>query len=172
MVEKVLQKEKGGEAPALTYYDRSMQEQHERNLRAQRGKKVIKGKEIPWELNRQGIIRWYATHNDLALTNNNWEIFCHEIRHHSGKHRHQGGRNIFVIRGRGYTIIDGRRFDWKEGDLILLPFKKGGVEHQHFNLDVQPSRWVAFRHHPINNSVGDEKKQIEEFSLWKDKKQI
>lgn len=170
MVERELQKEKEVQTPPLTHYDKSMQDQNEIVRRARTGKRVVKAKEIPWELNRQGIIRWLATYDNFELANNNWELFCHEIRHHSGKHRHQGGRNIFVIKGRGYTVVDGRRFDWKEGDLILLPFKKGGVEHQHFTLDGQISRWVAFRHHPINNSVGDEKKQIEELPQWKNKK--
>lgn len=76
-----------------------------------------------------------------------WDVFEVEIPpgSHSGRHRHQGGIAIFIVEGRGYTVIDGRRHNWKAGDLVLLPFRPGGVEHQHFNADSkQSARYVPF----------------------------
>lgn len=136
-----------------------------KNLKAKRGKKLIKGKEMPWEINEQGVIRRYTFGQEL--TNDNWTIFCHEVRHHSGKHRHQGGKALFVIKGKGYSVVDGVRFDWQEGDLICLPVKKGGCVHQHFNVDGKPSRWVAMHTSPIFDLLGNAKEQLENFSMWK-----
>jgi gentisate 1,2-dioxygenase len=41
--------------------------------------------------------------------------------------------------------MDGVRLDWEAGDLMILPLKPGGVEHQHFNADPnEPCKWLAF----------------------------
>src|SRR5439155_811034 len=74
-----------------------------------------------------------------------WNVFVQDIRVHSGKHRHQGGLVIYIMEGEGYSVVDGERHDWEAGDLLLLPVKKGGVEHQHFNKDdAHPAKWIAF----------------------------
>lgn len=168
MVEKEALREKEAEIPAETTYDTNVQQYRDRNLQAKVGKKIIKAKETPFEINRQGIVRFYASEGFKHLTNDDWSIFCHEIRQHSGRHKHQGGINLFVIKGRGYTVVDGKRYDWSAGDLILLPIKKGGVEHQHYNLEGQPSRWVAFRNRRSYN-IGNFIEQRETFSMWKEK---
>ena len=90
------------------------------------------------------------------------------IHHHSGKHRHQGGLAIFVLEGAGYTVVDGKRYDWKAGDLILLPIKPGGVSHQHFNADPKkPARWLALITNSYRPHLGYEIVQIEDSPDWK-----
>lgn len=169
MIEKEIQREKEAEAPALTHYDESTQRLRSINERARKGIRVIRGKSKPWEINRQGIIHRYASIEDAELPNNNWTIFCHEVRQHSGRHRHPGGMNLFVVKGKGYTLVDGKKFDWSEGDLILLPLENGGVEHQHFNSDGSPSRWICLRHRTISDTTGHYHEQKENFMLWKEK---
>lgn len=51
----------------------------------------------------------------------------------------------------------------------MLNHKKGGVEHQHFNIDDKPSRWLAFMYYPLNKAVGWWMEQKENFSQWKEK---
>ena len=91
-------------------------------------------------------------------------MFKHEVRTKSGKHRHQGGLVIYVLEGKGYSVVDDERIDWEKGDLMLLPLKPQGVEHQHFNLQPgQPALWAAFI--PIAilwEHVGAELEQVEE----------
>jgi gentisate 1,2-dioxygenase len=73
-----------------------------------------------------------------------------------------------VITGKGYSVVDGERVDWQAGDLLLLPIKPGGVEHQHFNL--QPGadcRWIAFSYMPFFDHVGSEFTQTEVSPLFK-----
>jgi len=70
---------------------------------------------------------------------------------------------IFVLEGKGYTVVDGQRCDWEKGDLILLPIRPGGVEHQHFNLNGgEPSRWTAFIYKPFHDEVAHGMEQREE----------
>lgn len=54
---------------------------------------------------------------------------------HTETHRH-GEAIVYVLSGSGYTIADGKRYDWRQGDCI---FVQPGVWHQHFNPD--PKRY-------------------------------
>ncbi len=168
MAEKEAVREKEAEVPSKTHYDENMRVYNQKNLTAKQGKKLIKAKDVPFEVNRQGIVRYYSAPGFAHLTNDDWRLFCHEIRQHSGQHRHQGGIYLFVMQGKGYSTVDGRRYDWSAGDLICLPIKKDGVVHQHFNLDGKPSRWVAFRNDHCN-WIGHFIEQKEAFSMWKEK---
>ena len=46
------------------------------------------------------------------------------------KHGHLNSAVFFVLKGHGYDIHDGRRIDWKAGDVMLV---ENGCVHQHFN---------------------------------------
>lgn len=162
MVEKEALREKEAEQIVAVdpHGDDPIKDARRRKEKALRGRKLIKGRAIPWSQSSMGIRRNYAREWMEDLTNDNWNIFVHDIRTHSGKHVHQGGLVLFVIRGKGYTVVDGKRFDWGEGDLICLPIKKGGCEHQHFNLMNIPSRWCAFIFRPywdINGKIHEMK---------------
>lgn len=50
------------------------------------------------------------------------------------KHGHLNSAVFFVLRGRGYDIHDGRRIDWKAGDIMIV---ETGCVHQHFNDDPE-----------------------------------
>jgi uncharacterized cupin superfamily protein len=133
---------KGREPEPLEEYDKSIRAKEIRNQRLAEGRVIIKGKDLPWELNRQGRIKHYLRDWQEQLNRSSdylaapgWEVFHHEIRKHSGMHRHQGGTFLFVVGGQGSTTVNGVRYDWEEGDLIMLPMVPGGVAHQHFNRD-------------------------------------
>lgn len=166
MVEKESLREKEPEIAQQTIYDASVKYQKERNQRLAQGRKVIKGNMIPWEQSRQALLRWYRNEFITDTVTDKWTFFVHEIKVHSGKHVHQGGLTIFVLKGRGYTTVDGVRFDWSAGDLICLPIKKGGVEHQHFNLDGKPSRWLAIIDSSLMGYIGRWIEQKSESPDW------
>jgi len=48
------------------------------------------------------------------------------------KHRHGGEAVLFCVKGKGYSILDGERYDWAEGDATLV---SKWCWHQHFNAD-------------------------------------
>jgi len=86
----------------------------------------------------------------VGFTNKILGMYVHQLppNCHTETHKH-GWAPIYVLSGRGYSIVDGDRYDWKTGDLINVP---AGAWHQHFNTspDVvsqhlvitnQPLRW-------------------------------
>jgi gentisate 1,2-dioxygenase len=151
------------DAPQSTY-DRNYARTHEIEQRSRTAKVVVRRGDRSEELTRQGRLRYYLNRNTLHDTVlKDWNIFTHELRTRSGKHRHQGGLVIYVIDGKGYTVVDGQRQNWQSGDLILLPIAPGGVEHQHFNLNGDmPSRWMAYIYKPFHDEVAHGMEQREE----------
>jgi hypothetical protein len=104
-------------------------------------------------------------HEDTAL--GNWWVFAKDIRVHSGAHRHQGGLVIYVVEGSGYSVVEGVREDWEAGDLLLLPLKPGGVEHQHFNDKPGTScKWVAFTYIPCHDALATRVEMTKDSPDW------
>ncbi|MFC2003068.1 cupin domain-containing protein [Chloroflexota bacterium] len=168
--EREAAREREAEAAPTRFYDTILEQRNEENEKRKNGRIVIKGKEIPFEQGRHGILKYYlfpsiGLRRDCAL--NTMELFVHELRTHSGRHTHQGGLAIFVLEGKGYTIVDGVRYDWEAGDAILLPVKPGGCEHQHFNLDTKPSRWLALSPETLRVLLDRNLVQNESHPDWK-----
>jgi quercetin dioxygenase-like cupin family protein len=150
-------------------YERCLKSRKDTAERQRVGPVVIKPADREVEVSRQGRLLFYLeplTYKDTPLQQ--WRVFTHEVRTRSGKHRHQGGLVIYVIDGKGYSIVEGERVEWKKGDLLLLPMKIGGVEHQHFNTDpVKPAVWMAFIHLPIQEHLAHDLEQTEESPEFK-----
>jgi gentisate 1,2-dioxygenase len=106
----------------------------------------VKGAKLPWELNPQGMLKWYM-HPAIDSTAHKFLLFySQEIPpgSRSGRQQCQGGVVFVVVEGKGYTIIDGERYDWKQGDLLQLPIKPDGVTFQHFNAsEKEPALLIA-----------------------------
>ena len=150
------------ERPTQNPYELALQQDKAFGERQMMGRIVVKLADCQQELSRQGRLRFYLdpTVDDTPLRN--WVVFTHEVRTVSGKHRHQGGLVIYVIDGKGYSVVDGERVDWEKGDLLLLPMRPNGVEHQHFNATPgQPALWMAFIHQPTREYVASEMTQTE-----------
>jgi hypothetical protein len=131
--------------------------------RAHRGKVHIRGRDVPVVDSRQGTSQFYVMpqFDELALTQ--WVIF---VRDHtgvpSGRHTHQGGIAIFGVEGDGYSVVNGRRFDWSAEDAVLLPIVPGGLDHQHFRArDDRPSKFMGIIYEPLVVGLGAEMVQLE-----------
>lgn len=62
----------------------------------------------------------------------------------SGRLMFQGGQVMFIIEGKGYTLIDGVKHSWEARDVVSLPLKRDGIVVQHFNDDPDsPARFIA-----------------------------
>jgi len=166
-MERVLERGKEPE-PEQSIYD--VIYKHRSDFRSQReqGAVVIKGKEMPWQQDRQALSRYYSYPKlwpQHAVPY--WILFQIRVHKQSGKHTHQGGLALFVLEGKGYTVVDGVRYDWKKHDLVLLPIKPGGCEHQHFNADPDnPAEWAAFIFDPTSEAMGHPLEQKEEDKGW------
>jgi len=110
------------------------------------GIQIIKESELPLEVSRQGLMRWYLhpAIKDTCLSV--LMFFQQEIPpgSRSGRLKFQGGQVMMITEGRGYTTIDGVKHPWKAGDVVNLPLRANGIIVQHFNADQQqPAKFVA-----------------------------
>lgn len=101
------------------------------------GMQVLKRRDLPPELNRQGIMRWYMHPEITDTVLSTYLCFEQEIPpgSRSGRLKFQGGQVIYVIAGRGHTFVDGVKHPWAAGDVINLPLRRGGIVVQHVNDD-------------------------------------
>jgi hypothetical protein len=173
MTDRTRARERDTEAENETtrlYEPRDYQQAAADLVRAATGRIVVKAKERPWDLHRQAKSKRYLSPFEPELTDTarlEWDVFLQTFDERSGKHRHQGGLVIFILEGKGHTIIDGARHDWEAGDLMLLRMTAGGVEHQHFN--DQPgtqARWMALIYWPFFDYGGSEITQLENSPLY------
>jgi len=144
--ERIREREPEQHDPQETY-EKTLNIYASERERAQTGKIVIRARDIPWRQNRQALVKI-----------------------HSGKHRHQGGIQLFILEGEGSTTVDGDKFDWEKWDLVILPVKPRGCEHQHFNKTPgKTAMWMAFQYDPFNKPLGRMFEQVENSPDWKGK---
>lgn len=60
----------------------------------------------------------------------------------NGGHGHQNEAAFYILEGRGYEIHDGRRYDWEQGDLVLVHTDS---VHQHFNPYDEPATALVIK---------------------------
>ncbi len=142
-------------------------ERDRRNIeRLEHGQLVVHSRDIPWHQNRHARVKYllHPLRTETAVSDT--MVFVHEIYRHSGMHRHQGGLAIFVLEGRGHTIVNGVTHDWEAGDLILLPIAPGGVDHQHFNDGTGTASWVALIFWPWLELLSNQMVQVSVSPQW------
>ena len=110
------------------------------------GIQIIKESELPLEVSRQGLMRWYLhpAIKDTCLSV--LMFFQQEIPpgSRSGRLKFQGNQVMVILEGKGYTTIDGVKYPWKAGDLVSLPLRADGIIVQHFNTDPEkPAKFIA-----------------------------
>ncbi len=128
-IERTRERERG--TIPETPYEIFIRSRREFLERQETGQVVVKPSDREFFLTRQGRLMYHLNpeiHKNTPLQD--WRVFSHDLKTQSGKHRHQGGLVIYVIVGKGYSVVDGERIDWEAGDLLLLPIKPGGVEHE------------------------------------------
>ena len=107
---------------------------------------VVRLAELPLENNQQGLMRWYL-HPAIADTVlSTLCIYRQEIPpgSRSGRLKFQGGQIMFIVGGRGHTLLDGVKHAWEAGDVLNLPTKRDGIVVQHFNGDpAKPAIFLA-----------------------------
>ena len=71
-------------------------------------------------------------------------------RWHTGKHSH-GEEAIYILEGEGFSIVDGRKYDWDKGSCLFMPF---GAVHQHFNSGDSTVRYISAMAISLERFVG------------------
>lgn len=71
---------------------------------------------------------------------------------HTKAHKHTGSFVYQCAKGKGYTVINGKRFDWKERDIFCIP---SWMWHEHVNLsDTEDACLFAFHDLPVIEGLG------------------
>lgn len=71
---------------------------------------------------------------------------------HTKAHRHTGSFVYQVAKGSGYSVIDGKRFDWQERDIFVVP---SWSIHEHANLSERDDACLfSFNDLPVMNALG------------------
>ena len=65
-------------------------------------------------------------------------------------HRHTASKVYQVFRGEGYSVIDGQRFDWTEGDFFVVP---SWAWHEHASGSGQESILFSIQDTPVMKSL-------------------
>ncbi len=67
-------------------------------------------------------------------------------------HRHTGSAVYYAVEGAGETIIDGRRFAWGKGDIIVLP---SWALHEHANASLREAAVLfSIQDRPVLEALG------------------
>ena len=103
---------------------------------------VVRLSELPLESNEQGLMRWYLHPAITDTVLSTLSIYRQEIPpgSRSGRLKFQGGQILFIVEGRGHTMLDGVKHAWEAGDVVNLPCKRDGIVVQHFNDDPDEAR--------------------------------
>ncbi|MSP55466.1 MAG: cupin domain-containing protein [Myxococcales bacterium] len=102
----------------------------------------------------------------MGFDNRILAMYVHQMppASHTETHKH-GEAVVYVLSGRGYSIVDGQRFDWQAGDCI---FVQPGQWHQHFNTDPElVSQHVALFTQPLWENL-HENAEVSKFQVEED----
>jgi gentisate 1,2-dioxygenase len=100
---------------------------------------TVIGDDLPWELNRQGFMRWYLNPVMEDRVINPFIFYVQNIPpgSRSGRVKTQGSQVFYIWEGKGYTSLNGVRHNWEEGACVQLPLIPTGAIFQHFNTDPE-----------------------------------
>ena len=107
---------------------------------------IVRGAELPQENNAQGLMRWYLHPAITDTVLSSMLIYQQELPPggRSGMLQFQGGQVIYIIEGRGHTLVDGVKHPWQAEDVLNLPLRKDGIVVQHVNDDPdRPAKFLA-----------------------------
>jgi hypothetical protein len=131
---------------AVNFWDELLALRDRQREQRKNGIMVIKGSQLPQENSRQGLMRWYL-HPSITDTVLSTHIFFEQEippGSRSGMLKFQGEQVIYILEGKGYTLINGVKHHWEAGDVVNLPVRKEGIIVQHFNEDPNlPAKFVA-----------------------------
>jgi quercetin dioxygenase-like cupin family protein len=102
---------------------------------------VARDRDIPWISTRQDARVKLMMADELGFASMGGVVMKAEIPAgwHTGKHSH-GEEAIHFLKGQGFSIVDGYRFDWHEGTTMQLPYR---AVHQHFNVGDEPAQYLS-----------------------------
>jgi gentisate 1,2-dioxygenase len=69
---------------------------------------------------------------------------------HTKAHRHSSSAVFQVFQGEGYSVINGQRFDWSEGDFFVIP---SWAWHEYANVSDRPAILFNIQDKPVMKAL-------------------
>ncbi len=114
---------------------------------------ITKYEELEFRTSRGGTVAMVVS-PDMGHANKQIGSFIREIPagKKSGKHIHNFEAIIHIIKGKGYTVLGDKKYEWKAGDTMTVPPM---LPHQHFNTDPnEPAQFFAVITLPLMMNTG------------------
>ena len=74
-----------------------------------------------------------------------------EIGQSTRQHRHNYETLIYILKGQGYTTVDGIKVDWVAGDAVYVPVMGW---HSHTNTGETEAEYIACENAPLLQNLG------------------
>ena len=148
-----------------TFYDAWLAAGEQAQEAFRRSPMIARDREIPWVQTRQDARCKLMISREQGFPTMGSTVLKAEIPvgWHTGRHVH-GEESIHILRGRGFSVIDGRRFDWHQHSSIQIPYR---AEHQHFNsVPGEPCKWLAFIYLPIWDALASNNQLTKDSPDW------
>jgi gentisate 1,2-dioxygenase len=152
------------ELASVNLFDRLIEMRDVQRKRLQDATWMIRGDEVPWELNAHGRMQWYL-HPCIAYSAVQTNLFYRQeipVGSRSGVQRHGGDAVFYMLQGTGYTEIDGVRHSWKAGDVLALPSLAEGLTFRHVNTGTEPARLICMERNLVHTVGVDRHSGFEE----------
>jgi gentisate 1,2-dioxygenase len=163
----------GDQVPLVTHpdqlaqvnlFDRLVELRNIQRQQLQASTWLLRGDELPWELNAHGKMQWYL-HPCIAYSAVQTNVFYRQeipAGSRSGVQRHGGDAIFYMLEGQGYTEVNGVRHVWKAGDVLNLPSLEEGVLYRHVNTGSVPARLVCMERNLVHTVGVDRHSGFEE----------
>jgi gentisate 1,2-dioxygenase len=140
----------GPSAAELYYGQLAFAEEEEKRRRA--SKVVARAKELQWGATPMGR-QAYAVDRQLGFYVKQISSLFAEVPpgKHSGAHRHLYEETDYVLSGQGYLIVEDQRYDFKQGDTLVIPVFSW---HQYFNTGGEMVRFLVHTNRPLMEQTG------------------
>ena len=113
--------------------------------------RVVRGKELRWVRTRQDRKAALMIAPETGFPTGGSLLMKAQIPPgwHTGKHFH-GEEAIYVERGEGFLMLDGKRYDFRRGTVFHIPYRS---PHQLFNTGKEPAVYISGLAWPLEAAV-------------------
>ncbi len=165
------------------YYQDLLDDAATKPARDAERKKIVKPKDMPWEMSRQGLLK-HVLNEQMNTRVETVDAYMLLIPpgSKSGKHRHLAEECQYVLAGEGYDLhqdcdveitdtyhwkpqAEIKKFEWEAGDVIYIP---PNTIHQHVNANQEkPARLMSAINRIYKDCGLNDLQQIEDAPEYK-----
>jgi quercetin dioxygenase-like cupin family protein len=124
-----------------SFYEQWLEDSQRREKTVLEAPRVARGTDLKWVQTRQDAKAAIMIGPETGFPTGGSVLMRAEIPTgwHTGKHTH-GEEAIYVEKGRGFMILDDKRYDFRPGTIFHVPYRS---THQLFNTGDEPVAYIS-----------------------------